>query len=190
MRLSHANLLANATAIADYLGIRDTDRAATTLPMSYCYGLSVVHSHLLVGAALILTDHSVADDEFWKLFAAHRGTSFAGVPYTFELLERVGFADMTLPASALPHPGRRTAVPRPGSPLRRTRADRDDWQLFVMYGATEATARMAYLPPDLALTRAEAIGHPIPGGSLHVSNRSTGGPTTAVASWSITAPTS
>ena len=59
--------------------------------MSYCYGLSVVHSHLLRGAGLILTDRSVVDDEFWDLFHRHRGTSFAGVPYTFEMLERIGF---------------------------------------------------------------------------------------------------
>ncbi len=90
VRLSHRNLVSNATAIAEYLDIRETDRAATTLPMSYCYGLSVIHSHLLRGAGLMLTDHSVVDDEFWELFRRHRGTAFAGVPYTFELLERVG----------------------------------------------------------------------------------------------------
>lgn len=83
--------------IAEYLDIRETDRAATTLPMSYCYGLSVIHSHLLVGAALILTDRSVVDEEFWELFRRHRGTSFAGVPYTFELLESVDFDAADLP---------------------------------------------------------------------------------------------
>ena len=97
VRLSRCNLVANATAIADYLDIRQTDRAATTLPMSYCYGLSVIHSHLLRGAGLILTDRSVVDDEFWTLFRRHRGTSFAGVPYTFEMLERIGFDAIDLP---------------------------------------------------------------------------------------------
>ncbi len=97
VRLSRRNLVANAIAIAEYLDIRGTDRAATTLPMSYCYGLSVIHSHLLVGAALILTEHSVADAGFWELFRRHRGSTFAGVPYTFELLEKVGFASMDLP---------------------------------------------------------------------------------------------
>ena len=95
--LSHANLIANATVIAEYLGIHENDRAATTLPMSYCYGLSVIHSHLLVGAGLILTDLSVVDDKFWELFRRHRATSFAGVPYTFELLESVGFEAEGLP---------------------------------------------------------------------------------------------
>lgn len=167
VRLSRTNLISNASAIAEYLGIRETDRAATTLPMSYCYGLSVINSHLLVGAALILTEHSVSDAEFWDLFRRHRGTTFAGVPYTFELLERVGFASMQLPhLRYLTQAGGRM-------PAERVRtfaalADTQGWQLFVMYGATEATARMAYLPPDLAHSHATAIGRPIPGGAFSI----------------------
>ena len=167
VKLSHANLVANAAAIAEYLGIRRSDRAATTLPMSYCYGLSVIHSHLLVGAALILTERSVADAQFWDLFNYRRGTTLAGVPYTFELLERVGFASMDLPhLRYLTQAGGRMQPDR----VRRfaALADRQGWQLFVMYGATEATARMAYLPPNLARTRPQAIGRPIPGGSFSI----------------------
>lgn len=167
VRLSHANLLANAAAIADYLGIRETDRAATTLPMSYCYGLSVIHSHLLNGAGLILTEHSVTDGEFWKLFQRHRGTSFAGVPYTFELLGRVGFDAMDLPnLRYLTQAGGRM----PAEHVRRFAelGQRQGWDLFVMYGATEATARMAYLPPELATSRPGTIGMPIPGGSFTI----------------------
>ena len=167
VRLSHTNLVANAAAIADYLGIRETDRAATTLPMSYCYGLSVIHSHLLCGAAIILTDHSVTDDEFWELFRRHRGTSFAGVPYTFELLERVGFDTKDLPdLRYLTQAGGRMPPKR----VRRFAelGERQGWDLFVMYGATEATSRMAYLPPELAASRPTTIGRPIPGGSFTI----------------------
>jgi acyl-CoA synthetase (AMP-forming)/AMP-acid ligase II len=167
VRLSHTNLVANAAAIADYLGIRETDRAATTLPMSYCYGLSVIHSHLLSGAGIILTDHSVVDDEFWELFGRHRGTTFAGVPYTFELLERVGFDTMHLPdLRYVTQAGGRMPPER----VRRFAelGQRHGWDLFVMYGATEATARMAYLPPELAASRPSTIGRPIPGGSFTI----------------------
>lgn len=167
VRLSAANLLANAESIAEYLGISDTDCAATTLPMSYCYGLSVIHSHLLRGAALILTDLSVIDDAFWALFGRHQGTSFAGVPYTFDLLDRIGFDTMSLPhLRYITQAGGRLEPAR----VRQfaTLGQRRGWQLFVMYGATEATARMAYLPPELAATRAEAIGRPIPGGHLWI----------------------
>jgi hypothetical protein len=133
--------------------------------MSYCYGLSVIHSHLLRGAGLILTDHSVVDDEFWTLFRRHRGTTFAGVPYTFELLERIGFDTMDLPhLRYLTQAGGRLSPER----VRRFAelGQRRGWQLFVMYGATEATARMAYLPPELAANRPRAIGRPIPGGAF------------------------
>jgi acyl-CoA synthetase (AMP-forming)/AMP-acid ligase II len=165
VRLSRCNLLANAEAIAEYLDIRQTDRAATTLPMSYCYGLSAVHSHLLRGAGLILTDRSVVDDEFWTLLREQRGTSFAGVPYTFEMLERVGFDDIDLPdLRYLTQAGGRLSPERVRS--FAALGDRKGWQLFVMYGATEATARMAYLPPELAASQPASIGRAIPGGVL------------------------
>ena len=170
VRLSRTNLVSNAAAIAEYLGIRETDRAATTLPMSYCYGLSVIHSHLLRGAGLILTDRSVVDDEFWTLFRQRRGTSFAGVPHTFDLLDRIGFGAMDLPhLRYVTQAGGRMPAER----VRHFAAlgQRRGWQLFVMYGATEATARMAYLPPESATSRPDSIGRPIPGGSLRIDAR-------------------
>lgn len=165
VRLSRTNLAANAVSIATYLGIDETDRAATTLPISYCYGLSVAHSHLLRGAALILTDRSVVDDEFWELFTTEAATSFAGVPYTFDMLDRTGFADMRLPnlryitqAGGRLDPGRVRGYAQLGR--------RRGWDFYVMYGATEATARMAYLPTDLAASHPASIGRAIPGGSF------------------------
>lgn len=165
VRLSADNLTSNATAIADYLGIGETDRAATTLPMSYCYGLSVIHSHLRQGAALILTDRSVADEEFWTLVRRHRATSFAGVPYTFDLLDRVGFEAMDLPhLRYITQAGGRM---QPDTVRRYARlGESRGFDFVVMYGATEATARMAYLPPALAELHPQAIGRPIPGGSF------------------------
>lgn len=167
VRLSHTNLQANAESIAQYLGIRADDRAATTLPLHYCYGLSVVNSHLLRGAGLILTDRSVADAGFWELFRRRRGTTFAGVPYTFELLDRVGFAGMRLPhLRYVTQAGGRLAPERVARIAALGR--RQGWDLVVMYGQTEATARMAYLPPELATVAPEAIGVPVPGGSFQL----------------------
>ncbi|WP_307847500.1 AMP-binding protein [Streptomyces sp. F63] len=167
VRLSHENLRSNAEAIARYLDIRPTDRAATTLPLHYCYGLSVVNSHLLRGAGLVLTDLSVADACFWDLFRAARATTFAAVPYTFDLLDRVGFERMHLPRLRyVTQAGGRLAPDRVARYAALGR--RDGWDLFVMYGQTEATARMAYLPPELAESRPEAIGVPIPGGSFRL----------------------
>ncbi|KMS69588.1 AMP-dependent synthetase [Streptomyces viridochromogenes] len=167
VRLSHENLQANAESIAAYLGLDDTDRAATTLPMHYCYGLSVIHSHLLRGAGLILTERSVSEPAFWEEFRAARGTSLAGVPYTFDLLDRVGFERMDLPyLRRVTQAGGRLAPDRVSRYAELGR--RSGWQLFVMYGQTEATARMAFLPPQLAAERPEAVGVPIPGGSFRL----------------------
>lgn len=165
VRLSHRNLESNAASIATYLQIRPTDRAATSLPMGYCYGLSVINSHLHSGAGLVLTDLSVVDECFWTLFKRTASTTFAAVPYTFDLLERVGFAQLDLPHLRY--------VTQAGGRLAPERVKefaqlglRNGWDLFVMYGQTEATARMAYLPPDLACEYPSAIGHAIPGGQL------------------------
>ncbi|MFB8001036.1 AMP-binding protein [Nocardia sp. NPDC056000] len=174
VRLSYRNLLANAESIAEYLDIRETDRAATTLPLFYCYGLSVVHSHLLRGASLLMTSRSVLEPEFWDDFRCHRATSFAAVPYTFDLLERVGFERMALPrlryitqAGGKLDPDRVRHYARMGA--------RAGWDFYVMYGQTEATARMAYLPPGLAATQPDCIGIPIPGGSFSLEPVDEGG---------------
>ncbi len=167
VRLSHDNVVANALTIADYLRIGPHDRAITSLPLHYCYGLSVLTSHLVAGAGVVLTDLSVADECFWDLVVEHGVTSFAGVPYTFDLLEASGFAARDLPSLRyVTQAGGRLA------PERVTRfaqlGQRRGWDLVVMYGQTEATARMAYLPPDLAATRPTAIGVPVPGGAFRL----------------------
>ncbi|WP_328400322.1 AMP-binding protein [Nocardia sp. NBC_00403] len=163
VRLSTTNLMSNASAIAEYLSIGPDDRAATTLPMFYCYGLSVVHSYLLRGASLLLTERSVLDDEFWDQVRSHRVTSFAAVPYTIDLLDRVGFDRMRLPdLRYITQAGGRLAPERVRAYAQL--GARSGWDFFVMYGQTEATARMAYLPPELAAEHPECIGVPIPGG--------------------------
>ena len=167
VRLSAENVEANATSIATYLDIRPSDVAATTLPMHYCYGLSVINSHLLAGASLMLTSLSVVDTCFWEQFRAAGATTFAAVPYTFDLLDRVGFASMELPSLRyVTQAGGRLAPARVREVAELGR--RRGWDLFVMYGQTEATARMAYLPPDLALSASGAIGVPVPGGAFHL----------------------
>ena len=167
VRLSRDNLRSNATSIADYLRLTPDDRAATTLPLQYCYGLSVLNSHLLAGASVLLTQRSVVEEEFWAEFGAARATSLAGVPHHFDLLDSSGFADRDLPhLRTLTQAGGRLAAPtaRRYAELGRERG----FDLVMMYGQTEATARIAYLPPHLAAERPECIGIPVPGGSLRI----------------------
>ncbi|WP_229856275.1 AMP-binding protein [Nocardioides flavus (ex Wang et al. 2016)] len=167
VRLSRDNVAANAAAIADYLALTPADRAITSLPLHYCYGLSVLHSHLVAGASITLTDLSVVDECFWDLFARTGATSLAGVPHTFDLLTASGFEDRDLPTLRLvTQAGGRLA---PDDVRRWSRFGRDrGWDMVVMYGATEATARMAWLPPHLAEDHPASIGRAIPGGRLHL----------------------
>ncbi len=167
VRLSRANVEANARSIATYLDLSPTDRAMTSLPLHYCYGLSVLTSHLVAGASIVLTDLSVTDECFWDLARSSGATSFAGVPYTFDLLDASDFATRDLPRLRyLTQAGGRMA------PEQVTRyaelGRRQGWDLYVMYGQTEATARMAYLPPALASERPSSIGIPVPGGELRI----------------------
>jgi acyl-coenzyme A synthetase/AMP-(fatty) acid ligase len=165
VRLSSDNLRSNAEAIATYLELRPDDVALTTLPMQYCYGLSVINSHLLAGGAVALGSWSVVDPCLWERSRSAGVTSLAGVPHTFELLDRVGFDGSELPSlRRLTAAGGRL----PAATVRRYAAVGRErgWDLFVMYGQTEATARMAYLPPHLAEHHPGAIGVPVPGGSI------------------------
>jgi acyl-CoA synthetase (AMP-forming)/AMP-acid ligase II len=169
VRLSAENLDSNAAAIAAALAVRATDVAITSLPLHYCYGLSVLTSHLAAGACVVLTDGSVTDPGFWDLVDRHAVTTLAGVPHTFELLATTGFEQRSHSSlRTLTVAGGRLApdAVRHWHGLGRRRG----FDLFVMYGATEATARMLIAPPDLGAAHPAAAGLPVPGGSVRIDD--------------------
>ena len=98
VRQSYENIQSNAESIAEYLELDETERPITTLPMNYTYGLSIINSHVLCGATLIATRHTLMEREFWKLFQDEQATSFGGVPYTYEILKKLRFFRMDLPS--------------------------------------------------------------------------------------------
>ncbi len=167
VRLTEKNLFSNATQIADYLSLGLTSRAITTLPLHYSFGLSIVNSHLYAGGSIVLTNSSVTERHFWGLFNSSRANSLSGVPATFEMLKRLRFERMNLPYL-------RTVTQAGGrlSPeLVRFFANlgkEKDFDFYVMYGQTEATARMSYLPPEEAITRSDSVGKAIPKGSFEL----------------------
>lgn len=167
VRLSADAVAANAASICDYLDIGPTERAITTLPFHYSYGLSVLNSHLMAGASLALTELSVAHPDFAALLERTRPTSMAGVPYTHELLAKTGLVER-LPASirTLTQAGGRLA-PEKIRAIAQLGAAKG-FRFVPMYGQTEATARMAYLPPELAELHPDCIGQPIPGGEFRL----------------------
>lgn len=165
VRLSGGNIASNAVAIAEYLELTPADRAMSTLPFFYSYGLSVLHSYLQAGAALILTERSVVDPAFWDEFRDYEASSMALVPHQFDLLERCGFGQIDLPSLRyITQAGGKLAQP---SVLRFADwAETNGWDLVVMYGQTEASPRISYVPPRLLKHAPDTIGCAIPGGRL------------------------
>ena len=167
VRLSARAVEANARSISQYLELGPGARAITALPFHYSYGLSVVNSYLRSGATLVLTEASVIQPEFWALVDREAVTSLAGVPYTFELMERGGFR-------AASHPSLKTLTQAGGRLAPDLVSAYADWaetngaRLFIMYGQTEATARMAYLPPEQIARRPASIGVAIPEGRFRL----------------------
>ena len=165
VRLSRRNLEANAGAIASYLRLGPAERALAGLPTAYAYGLSVLNSHLWAGGSLAFVPGGVLDRGFWEAAERTACTSFAGVPYTYQVIERLGLA-RTLPR------GLRTLT-QAGGKLDPAIVQRlatfmvaRGGRFVAMYGQTEATARMCYLPPDRAVAKAGSVGVPIPGGHV------------------------
>lgn len=168
--LTHGNLAYNCTAIVRYLQLSETDSIVCVLPFYYSYGNSVLHTHLQVGACVIIETSLVYPHAVVATLAAQRATGFAGVPSTFLLLlGRVALEKFDLSAlryvtqagGAMPH-----AL---ALKLRQALPQAD---LFVMYGQTEATARLTYLRPQDLDRKPGSVGVPIDGVNLEVRNES------------------
>jgi acyl-coenzyme A synthetase/AMP-(fatty) acid ligase len=167
VKLSYSNLHENARSIAEYLELTPERRAITNLPLHYSYGLSVLNSHLFAGASIVLTDLSVMDEDFWQLVRREQVTDLPGVPYTYELFEKVGLrSDPPESLKVMTQAGGRLPpnLVSDYAEFARSRGIR----FFVMYGQTEATARMAYLPPEQTLENSDCIGVAIPRGKFEI----------------------
>lgn len=167
VRLAARNLEANARSIAQYLALNCEELPITSLPLHYSYGLSVLNSHLQVGAGLVLTALSVAERGFWDLMRERAVTSFAGVPTQYAMLERLRIERMDLPhLRTFTQAGGRLEVElaRWFGELAALRGQR----FWVMYGQTEATPRISYVPPERLLAKLGSIGIAIPGGRLEL----------------------
>lgn len=165
VRQSYTNLLDNARSIAEYLKLDHTERPITTLPMNYVYGLSVINSHFLVGATLLLTDKGLMQKEFWNFFKEKEATSFGGVPYTYEMLDKLRFYHMKLPSLRTMTQAGGKITPELHEKFAAY-AEKQGKNFVVMYGAAEATSRMGYLPPEKAVEKKGSMGIPIPGGKF------------------------
>lgn len=165
VKITIKNLEQNANSIAEYLCLDKHERPITTLPMNYSFGLSIINSHLIVGATILITSKSLMERDFWPFLREQKATSMSGVPYTFEILKKLRFFNTDSPfIKTITQAGGKL-----NNELNRELSQycqKFDKKLFIMYGQTEATARMSYLPPEFSLSKIGSIGIAIPGGKF------------------------
>lgn len=165
VRLSRRAVLANAHAIATTLAIGPGDVAPTSLPLHYSYGLSVLNSHLAAGGTVVLTDAGLLERSFWTHLDAHGCTSLAAVPYQYEMLRRLRFDPAEHPKLAtMTQAGGRLRAELVGEFAAKA------GRFFVMYGQTEATARISVLAPERLADKPGSCGQAVPGGRLAVED--------------------
>lgn len=170
VRVTHMNIQANTDAIIDYLGLQRDDRMLVVLPFYYCFGASLLHTHLRVGGRLVLCSTSTYPESVLDAIEQHACTGFAGVPSTYHLLLRAS----SLRTRALPSLRhlQQAGGKLPPSVVEELVAAQPGARVFLMYGQTEATARLSYLPPSEVLTRPGSIGRGVPGVRLRVVDES------------------
>lgn len=166
VRVTNRNLRANTASIIEYLGLRDDDRMLVVLPFFYCYGASLLHTHLRVGGSVALCNTFAFPETALEMLDREQCTGLAGVPSTYQLLLRASsFASRQLPS--LRHL-QQAGGKLPPVLIEELIAAQPQARVFVMYGQTEATARLSYLPPELLGTKLGSIGRGIPGVELAV----------------------
>ena len=169
VRQSYKNIRENTKSISEYLKILKSDIAITTLPMSYVYGLSIINTHLNVGGSIVLNNHSIINKKFWDLLQKNKVSTFGGVPYTYQMLDKINFYKYKL--KHLKYTTQ--AGGRLNSKISKKVINNflnSNKKLFIMYGAAEATARMSYLPWKFAAQKIGSIGIPIPGGKFWIED--------------------
>lgn len=166
VRVTHGNLVANTTSIIEYLSLARSDRILCVLPFFYCFGASLLHTHLRVGGSAVLCNTFAFPETAVTALRQHECTGLAGVPSTFAtLLRRTTFAECDLPQlRVIQQAGGRMA----NTLIEELAAAHRGADVVIMYGQTEATARLSYLPPDRLPDKLGSIGRGIPGVELQV----------------------
>ena len=167
VKQSYKNIFANTKSICEYLKISPNDKAITTMPMSYTYGLSILQTHLFSGACVFVTEKNFFSRDFWNIMREKKISTFGAVPYTYEMLDKLRFFKMDLPDLKY--------VTQAGghlnADLQKKFAEGFKAQgknFIVMYGAAEATARMSYVPAEFSTSKIGSIGVAIPGGKFEL----------------------
>lgn len=165
VRHSYRNIEANAYNVTRLFQLTEDEKAMAILPMHYTMGLSVIASHLLAGATLLLSGRSLLDKGFWTMLKD--ATSFTGVPFSYDILTKMRFTRLDLPNLRVITQGGGKLTPEMWKTLAQYAQDKGK-KFIATYGQSECTARMAYLPAEMAMTKVCSIGMAEPGGQLSI----------------------
>ena len=170
VKLTKQNIESNTLSVLKYLKINKKDTTITTLPMNYVYGLSIINTHLQAGAKIVLNEHSVLDNRFWSSLSNNRITNLNGVPYLYEILDKIKFLKKDLSSIKFftQAGGKMEKI------IQKKLIDfcfKNKKKFFFMYGAAEATARMSYLPWISAKQKIGSIGKVIKGGKFWLEDK-------------------
>ena len=165
VRHKYENIEAAGLNISTFFELKESDRPLMVLPLYYTMGLSIVFSHLRVGATVLITNRNMTDADFWKFLKDEHATSFTGVPYSFQILNLMRFFRMDLPdLELLTQGGGKMPHDLNVKFAEYCRDHNKRW--IATYGQSECTARMAYLPAKWALDKVGSIGIAVPNGEL------------------------
>lgn len=169
VRLSYKNLISNSKRIIQYLKIKKKDITITSLPISYVYGLSVINTHLLKGASIVLTNRSMIEKDFWKLVNSCKVNNFSGVPYNYSIIDKIFKNNLPKTINYSTQAGGKMNLLLLKKIISKYKTSKI--RLLQMYGAAEATSRMSYLNWKDAEHKLGSIGKPIPGGKFYIVGR-------------------
>lgn len=165
VRHKYGNLEANAANVAKVFSWTQEEVGICDLPMNYTMGLNVINSHLVAGASVLMVKANLMDPAFWEFIKVNGGTSFCGVPFSYEVMRRVGFDKMDLP--------KLTTLAEGGGKLTdkmftwiASFCKNNGKRFCATFGTSETSARMAFLDPGLALEKIGSMGKAIPNGEL------------------------
>ncbi len=165
VRHKYGNIESNAKNVAKVFGWTLEERGIIDLPMQYTMGLNVINSHLNAGATVLLIEANLMSPQYWSFIKEQKGSNFTGVPFSYEILNRLRFWKMDLPhLTTMAEGGGKLS-----DTLFKTIADfavEKGKRFFATFGTTETSARLAYLPPSDAATHIGSIGQAIPEGKL------------------------
>jgi len=167
VKLSRTNLKYNADTIIRYLKINKKDTTITNLPISYSYMLSIINTHFEKGGSIIISNYSLIEKKFWQILKKNKITSFNGVPYTYEILSKIGLKNIknnTL--RYLTHAGGKLEKENLKEIINFCKKNK--LKFFSMYGQTEASPRISYLKPEFLKRKLGSIGQGIPGNKLYI----------------------